>query len=289
MDDDLGPTLRNHQIQLQQVLAALETDPENAELREMREELEEVIRLTKELMTPATRSAAAAESAGQRFRAGDKVEAPWSEDGMYYEATIDDVMSDGQCTVSFAPASLGLDSTSDGKHRKGAVSEVCLVSLLKPSATGPHSKKSSSGAVHGKDHPHKSVSREALKKKQQKRVQKLKEFDDERERDKNKWQQFAQGKKAAKKKGLTSATGSKSRVSIFASPDGVDGRVGIGTCGISGQSFPPFAFRLTCCYLQLGKPMTPYAPTTSVGASSLAVPHKKKALSSGFPSALPRS
>lgn len=255
MDDDLGPTLRNHQIQLQQVLAALEADPGNAELVEMREELEEVIRLTQELMTPATRSGGTAESAGPsggyRFRAGDKVQAPWSEDGMYYEATIDDVMSDGQCTVSFSSTSLGLDATCDGKHRKGAVSEVCLVSLLKPSATGPSSKKPSSGPAHGKDNPHKSVSREALKKKQQKRVQKLKEFDEERERDKNKWQQFAQGKKAAKKKGLTSAAGSKSRISIFASPDGVDGRVGIGTCGISGQSLClSFPLPVTSCLPQ---------------------------------------
>jgi survival-of-motor-neuron-related-splicing factor 30 len=243
MDEDLGPTLRNHQIQLQQVLAALEADPENAELQEMRDELEEVIRLTKELMTPAAgRSVASADpsggpSGGYRFRAGDKVQAPWSENGMYYEAVVDDVMSDGQCTVSFATSTLGLDSTnSDGKHRKGTVSEVCLVSLLKPSASsgGSSYKKSSAGHDHGTDHPHKSMSRDALKKKQQKRQQKLKEFEDEREKDKNKWQQFALGKKTSKKKGLTSATGSKNRVSIFASPDGVDGRVGIGTCGISG-------------------------------------------------------
>lgn len=231
MDEDLGPTLRNHQIQLQQVLAALEADPGNAELIEMKAELEEVIRLTKELMAPKSGVAADCPSdspASYRFRAGDKVQAPWSEDGLYYEATIDDVTSDGQCTVSFSATSLG-QQASDGKHRKGAVSEVCLLSLLKPSASAPSFKRPPAAPV-----PHKN--REALKKKQQKRVQKQKEFEEEREKDKNKWQQFAQGKKAAKKKGLTSATGSKTRVSIFASPDGVDGRVGIGTCGISGRS-----------------------------------------------------
>lgn len=246
MDEDLGPTLRNHQIQLQQVLAALETDPDNAELLEMKSELEEVIRLTKELMTPASTSksdhseqdhAATDSFISYRFRAGDKVQAPWSEDGLYYEATIDDVTSDGQCTVSFSAASLGLDSLqSEGKHRKGTVSEVCLVSLLKPSAShSGHTSFKRPPAQH-KEHggTHKAVSREALKKKQHKRLQKLKEFEEEREKDKNKWQQFAQGKKAAKKKGLASATGSKTRVSIFASPDSVDGRVGIGTCGISG-------------------------------------------------------
>lgn len=245
MDEDLGPTLRNHQIQLQQVLAALESDPENAELLEMKSELEEVIRLTKELMTPASTSksdhseqdhSATDSFISYRFRAGDKVQAPWSEDGLYYEATIDDVTSDGQCTVSFSAASLGLDSLlSEGKHRKGTVSEVCLVSLLKPSAShSGASFKRPSGHHKESSGTHKSVSREALKKKQHKRLQKLKEFEEEREKDKNKWQQFAQGKKAAKKKGLASATGSKTRVSIFASPDSVDGRVGIGTCGISG-------------------------------------------------------
>ena len=234
MDADLEPTLRNHQIQLQQVLAALEADPENAELLEMRSELEEVIRLTKELLAPTGRSAASSDgpssAASHRFKAGDKVQAPWSVDGLYYEATIEDVMSDGQCTVSFSASSLGQDP--EGKHRKGTVSEVCLVSLLKPStcSSGSSSKRPAAG---GSSHA-KSLSRESLKKKQQKRVLKQKELEEERERDKNKWQQFAQGKKAAKKKGLTSATGSKTRVSIFASPDGVDGRVGVGTCGISG-------------------------------------------------------
>lgn len=280
--EDLAANLKNYEIQLQQVLAALEVDGGNEELLKLKADLEEVIQLTKELMGSSSGETAGNVTADpanhgtssstiqHQFKAGDRVMAPWSVDGLYYEARIEDVTSDGQCTVSFSSALLGTD---EGKQRKWdkSVSEVCLVDLLKPlssnsglgsldpSHRGHHSNKRSAS------HLEKHKSREQVKAKQQKRLEKLQSLEEERERDKRKWQDFAMGKKGPKKKGLTSATGSKTRVSIFASPDGVDGRVGVGTCGISG------------------KPMTPYVPTTTVVTSALAT-HKKKTLTSGLPS-----
>ena len=281
--EDLAANLKNYEIQLQQVLAALEVDSGNDELLKLKNDLEEVIQLTKELMAPGSgettgnvtsdpaNHGSGSSTIQHQFKAGDRVMAPWSVDGLYYEAQIEDVTSDGQCTVSFSSALLG---TNEGKQRKWdkSVSEVCLVDLLKPlsSNSGLGSLDQSRGHYSNFNnkrkaaHLEKHKSREQLKVKQQKRLEKIQTLEEEREHDKRKWQNFAMGKKGPKKKGLTSATGSKTRVSIFASPDGVDGRVGVGTCGISG------------------KPMTPYVPTTTVVASALAT-HKKKTLASGLP------
>lgn len=276
--EDLAANLKNYEIQLQQVLAALQGDSDNDELIKLKADLEEVIQLTKEIMGPNSGEAAGnvtCESANHgsgssnthhQFKTGDRVLAPWSVDSLYYEARIEELTSDGQCTVSFSSAVLGTDEGKQ-RNRDKSVSEVCLVDLLKPlsfnsGSTSDSSHRGNSNSKRNSSHLEKN---KALKAKQQKRSEKFQSLDEERERDKRKWQDFAMGKKGAKKKGLTSATGSKTRVSIFASPDGVDGRVGVGTCGISG------------------KPMTPYVPTTTVVASALAT-HKKKTLSSGLPS-----
>ncbi|CAG2120958.1 unnamed protein product, partial [Medioppia subpectinata] len=122
---DSSANLRNYQIQLQQVQSALLTDPDNQELIKLNDDLLEVIALTKQLMAsdgeaePSgdTNSGADGGEDSHHFETGDLCFAPLSEDGQFYEARVDDITSDGQCTVVF-------------KHRK--VSEVCLVSLLKP-------------------------------------------------------------------------------------------------------------------------------------------------------------
>lgn len=74
--------------------------------------------------------------------------------------------------------------------------------------------------------------REYLKKKKQKKQQRFKEIEEEREVEKNKWLAFSS--KSLKKSGLKSK-------SIFASPDNVNGRVGIGTCGMSGKPMTEFS------------------------------------------------
>lgn len=79
---------------------------------------------------------------------------------------------------------------------------------------------------------HRPNQKEYLKKKKQKKQLRQKEIEEEREQEKNKWLNFSA--KSAKK------TGSNVPKSIFASPDTVSGRVGIGTCGISGKEMTKF-------------------------------------------------
>ncbi|XP_022836245.1 survival of motor neuron-related-splicing factor 30-like [Spodoptera litura] len=72
----------------------------------------------------------------------------------------------------------------------------------------------------------KGHSKEYLKKKKQKKHQRMKQHEEDREAEKNKWLNFHS--KAIKKPGIRTK-------SIFASPDNLTGRVGVGTCGISGK------------------------------------------------------
>lgn len=73
-----------------------------------------------------------------------------------------------------------------------------------------------------------------MKKKKLRKQQRFKEIDEERESEKNKWINFTSktGKKAAPPKNK----------SIFASPDNVNGRVGIGTCGVSGKEMTKYSY-----------------------------------------------
>lgn len=64
-----------------------------------------------------------------------------------------------------------------------------------------------------------------------KKLQRFKELEDERESDKNKWLNFTT--KNSKKPGMKVK-------SIFASPENVTGRVGIGTCGVAGRGMTEF-------------------------------------------------
>lgn len=81
---------------------------------------------------------------------------------------------------------------------------------------------------------HRPNNKEYLKKKKQRKQQRFKELEEEREQDKNKWLNFTT--KATKK------TGTSKLKSIFASPENVHGRVGIGTCGVSGKPMTEFSF-----------------------------------------------
>ena len=57
-------------------------------------------------------------------------------------------------------------------------------------------------------------------------------MDEQREEDKSKWQNFSS--KAFGKRGFV-------KKSIFKTPENAQGRVGIGTCGVSGQKMTTFS------------------------------------------------
>lgn len=81
---------------------------------------------------------------------------------------------------------------------------------------------------------HRPNNKEYLKRKKAKKQQRFKVLEEEREQDKNKWLNFST--KNTKKSGAVKVK------SIFASPDNVNGRVGIGTCGVSGNPMTKYSY-----------------------------------------------
>lgn len=242
MADDLQGNLQNYKLQLQQVEAALTTDPANEELLKLKVDLEEVIELTRDLIKTQLLELKAAENAAggskieedvtakllaaeqpvveelctkRDWKVGDRCLAIWNEDGQYYEATIEDITEDGE------EVSVVFDS-----YKSSDVTTLVLLRELKGgvkrSAEDVADSKSKKQAI--------SKQREYQKKKKQKKLQRYKQMEEEREGEKNKWLAF--NSKTAKK-GMT-------KKSIFASPDNVNGRVGIGTCGMSGRPMTEF-------------------------------------------------
>uniref|UniRef100_A0A336LZR9 Survival of motor neuron-related-splicing factor 30 n=1 Tax=Culicoides sonorensis TaxID=179676 RepID=A0A336LZR9_CULSO len=221
--------LNNYQMQLQQVKAALSTDPNNEELLKLKSDLEEVIELTKDLIraqaeeqkktyiAPAGsyegsnyyEKQKASDTPTKYWKVGDKCQAKWT-DGQYHDATIESISDDGDVSVIFDTyQNRGASSLRDLRERK-VRNEVFTINANK--RVRPNQK-------------------EYLKKKKQKKLERLKDIEASREQEKNKWLNFAA--KSSKKHPGTSK-------SIFASPESVTGRVGIGTCGISGKGMTKY-------------------------------------------------
>ncbi|GFY45261.1 survival of motor neuron-related-splicing factor 30 [Trichonephila inaurata madagascariensis] len=222
MAEDLSSNLQSYQIQLQQVEAALTNEPDNEELLKLKKDLQEVIILTTELINANTEKSSSSagngasnkdSSSSHSWNTGDRCLAPWSEDGQYYEAVIDDITEDGQCTVSF---------TAYGN------TDVCDAEQLRP-LDKDHRDFSDGSSKSRKQLL--QAQKDYKKKKAQKKAQRMKQLEEEREKEKVKWHSF--NAKAFNKKGHV-------KKSIFASPDNINGRVGIGTCGIGGRPMTEF-------------------------------------------------
>lgn len=107
--------LATYQLQLQQVEAALTSDPENPELLKLKEDLSQVIQLTQELIQsqvdkqdtpdapPTDDSAPAPPSVTpvKHWQVGERCQALWDKDGNYYECVIDEITTDGHVSVTF--------------------------------------------------------------------------------------------------------------------------------------------------------------------------------------------
>ncbi|XP_067616124.1 survival of motor neuron-related-splicing factor 30 [Eurosta solidaginis] len=232
----MAEDLQNYKLQLQQVEAGLQTDPRNVELLKLKKGLMEVIELTRDLLRTQfeeqTKSSYVEPSSGvsiseyyeeieaallaaeklvtspQNWKPGDKCQAKWAEDDRYYDAIIEEIGDHGEVSVIFDAY----------KNRvKTSINE------LRECAT--HNEVFPTPKRH---HPNQ---KEYLKKRKQKKLQRFKELEEERESDKMKWLRFKN--KNLKKPGMKVK-------SIFASPDTVTGRVGIGTCGVSGKGMTEY-------------------------------------------------
>ncbi|WAR15813.1 SPF30-like protein [Mya arenaria] len=218
MGDDLQANLSMYKLQLQQVDESLSSDPDNEDLKKLRTDLLEVIELTLDLIgqnQPAAtddvtevggasgETMATKRAPVKHWLPGDRCLAMWSKDKNFYEATVDEVLEDGSCTVTF-------DEYGN--------TDLTEVSLLKP-------------ADNEKDKL--ALEREYKRKKNQKKAQRRKELEEETESVKNKWLDFNVKTFAKTSKG-------KVKKSIFATPDSVIGKVGVGTCGQGGRPMTKF-------------------------------------------------
>ncbi|GIX68412.1 survival of motor neuron-related-splicing factor 30 [Caerostris darwini] len=216
----MADDLQSYEVQLQQVEAALTNEPDNEELIALKKNLEEVIQLTTQLIDNNTEKnsgsfaeGSSKDSGSGSWKAGERCLAPWSEDGQFYEAVIDDITEDGQCTVTFS--AYGNTDTCD-------VEQLRIVDK--------NHKEHADGATKSKKLII-QAQKDYKKKKAQKKAQRMKLLEEEREKEKSKWHNF--NSKAFNKKGHV-------KKSIFASPDNINGRVGIGTCGIGGRPMTEF-------------------------------------------------
>ena len=130
----------------------------------------------------------------------------------YYEAVIEEVTTDGEVSVKFK-----------GYHH----TTVTMLSSLKLSTQGI-----TGSSTHKNKKEELLKQREYLKKKKAKKAERFKKMDEQREEEKSKWQNFSS--KAFGKKGFV-------KKSIFKTPENAQGRVGIGTCGVSGQKMTTYS------------------------------------------------
>uniref|UniRef100_A0A1A7YYS8 Survival of motor neuron-related-splicing factor 30 n=1 Tax=Iconisemion striatum TaxID=60296 RepID=A0A1A7YYS8_9TELE len=218
MSEDLAKQLSSYKAQLQQVEVALSTDQDNEDLRKLQKDLQEVIDLTKDLITSQPLDGASSTSSSdpvpvkKTWKVGDRCLALWSQDGQVYEAEIEEVdRENGTAAVTFS----GYGNA-----------EVIPLHNLKVVEEGKLSEEDIAKSKSKKEQI--AEQREYKKKKAQKKVQRMKELEQEREEQKSKWQQFNNKAYSKNKKGQV-------KRSIFASPESVNGKVGVGTCGIADK------------------------------------------------------
>jgi survival of motor neuron-related-splicing factor 30 len=113
MADELRLNLDTYKLQLQQVEAALTAEPTNEELLKLKQDLVEVISLTNELISAQCDddedSKAGGKSGADRtshkkfinWSTGDKCMAPWSNNGQYYDCTIETISENGEVSIRF--------------------------------------------------------------------------------------------------------------------------------------------------------------------------------------------
>ncbi|XP_068128284.1 survival of motor neuron-related-splicing factor 30 [Hyperolius riggenbachi] len=219
MAEELAKQLASYKAQLQQVETALTTDADNEDLLKLKKDLTEVIELTKDLLasqpseTAENSDSFTSTSSGHQWSVGDRCMSVWTEDGQLYEAEIEEIDEEnGTAAITF----LGYGNA-----------EVTSLLNLKFVEEGRKSKEDSGSLPMSKKELI-AAQREYKKKKALKKAQRIKELEQEREDQKVKWQQFNNKAYSKNKKGQV-------KRSIFASPESVTGKVGVGTCGIADK------------------------------------------------------
>ncbi|BAT77403.1 hypothetical protein LR48_Vigan01g338800 [Vigna angularis] len=260
--EELASNLSLYKDQLHQVRQLLNDEPSNSEYVDMERELSEVIALTEELLATAKQNemsgSMAAPNAGtspslsihkenqmldssdlqEKFLIGTKVQAVWSEDGEWYDATIEAYTPNGYY-VSYDnwgnkeevdPANIrpiqegSVDALLEAERVAEATKQAIKRKIAQAASIDLQSRSLPAKLRIEADDPE-DVKASKRKKihafKSKMRMEQLEVTQNKRQ---NAWQQFQSTKGKAKKIGFFSG---RKRESIFKSPDDPQGKVGV--------------------------------------------------------------
>ncbi|KAG6553817.1 hypothetical protein Mapa_004734 [Marchantia paleacea] len=286
---ELEENLTTYEEQLQQVKELHEAEPDNAEYGDMVKELEEVIELTRDLLATARQSEPEAPSSTiqipnhsipaderdgyethdvpGRLPIGTRVQAVWSEDGEWYNATVEAITPNGYFVAydewgNKEEVDLGNVRVSGSQEDENIASEddALLDAEKEAEATKQALKRKIAQAadidVMPRDLPAKLKIRpedpEDLKLAKRKKIhafkskQRLEQMELTQNKRQNAWQQFQTAKGKSKKVGFF--TGRK-KESIFKSPDDPKGKVGVTG---SGKGITEFHKREKHLHMRVG-------------------------------------
>jgi len=256
--EELSQKLDVFNEQLQQVVAALEEDPGNAEYLQLQTDLQDVIKLTKDVLklkkdelkasfssSTSSLSISPAEapispqvplvpapvttisSSPSFFSIGTVCEARYSVDGTWYKAIIDSILEGGKYQVTYSEyGNQEVVSIADIRPLKDLVKQNKNLPLKRPAIPDTIQTIPKSLQILPTD----SEDIRASKKKRVHAIKsqnRLKSLDQERTDVKDKWMEFQ--KKSKKKVPMTLTDRKKG--SIFASPESVNGKVGVTNSG----------------------------------------------------------
>ncbi|XP_064381853.1 survival of motor neuron-related-splicing factor 30-like [Halichondria panicea] len=226
----LTDDLANHEAQLDQVEAALTNDPDNEELLKLKNDLLDVKKLTLDLLelapAPKPPQDHHPSSSVYQWKQGDRVKAAWPDNGKYYGALVEVLSGDG------ATASVRFDGY-------GTTIFVRLSELRPLTWKEEPADKQTKKVVKPNAKEKRAEIREYKKKKAAKKKEKMNEVEEFREHEKGRWKSFSQ-KSSKSRSGPLNA---KQRKSIFAVPDSLEGKVGVGTCNVGGKGMTDFSSR----------------------------------------------
>ncbi|KAF3439312.1 hypothetical protein FNV43_RR17589 [Rhamnella rubrinervis] len=262
--EELASNLSTYKDQLQQVKQLLADDPSNSEYADMERELNEVIALTEELLATARQNEisgsdiriSASESPGlphskgnekdwgsisndhDKFPIGTKVQAVWSEDGEWYDATIEAHTPNGYYVTynewgnkeevdpdNVRPIEEGATDALLEAERVAEATKQAIKRKIAQAASVDFQSRSLPAKLRIEPDDPEDVKQTKRKKihafKSKMRMEQLEVTQNKRQ---NAWQQFQSTKGKTKKVGFFSG---RKRESIFKSPDDPQGKVGV--------------------------------------------------------------
>ncbi|KAI9107349.1 hypothetical protein K1719_021737 [Acacia pycnantha] len=255
--EELASNLSTYKDQLHQVRQLLNDEPGNSEYADMEKELREVIALTEELLATAKQNEASGLNADasaslskseeivesesisdHQFPVGTKVQAVWSEDGEWYDATVDAHTPNGYYVsyegwgnreevdpANIRPVQEGPVNALLEAERVAEATKQAIKRKIAQAASVDFQSWTLPAKLHIEPEDPEDVKAAKRKKihafKSKMRLEQLEVTQNKRQ---NAWQQFQSTKGKTKKIGFFSG---RKRESIFKSPEDPQGKVGV--------------------------------------------------------------